>query len=347
MAQQNGQPVIVLREGTERTRGRDARSINIMAARVIAEAVRSSLGPRGMDKMLVDSMGDVTITNDGRTILDEIDVQHPIAKIIVNVAKTQDDEVGDGTTTSVIITGELLGKAEELIKEGVHPSVVVTGYQKALKKAQEILDTIAIEISPTDKTQLKQIATTSMYTKIVVNERGYLANLAVDSVLQVKEGPPGKFLVDLDDIQITKKTGGSVTDSTRIQGVIIDKEVVHPEMPKSITDAKIALIDSALEIEKTEFDAEIRITKPEELEAFKNQETETLQKMVGSIKAAGANVLFTQKGIDDRTQHYLASEGILTARRVKKSDMEKLAKATGAKIVSNVNSVKAKDLGFA
>ncbi|MHA1917638.1 MAG: thermosome subunit beta [Candidatus Ranarchaeia archaeon] len=347
MAQGNGQPVIILKEGSDRSRGRDARSINIMAAKVIAEAVRSSLGPKGMDKMLVDSLGDVTITNDGRTILDEIDVQHPAAKIIVNVAKNQDDEVGDGTTTAVILTGELLSQAGKLIDTGVHPIFVVRGYEKALKKAQKILAEIAIDIDPNNKTQLKQIATTSMYTKIVVNERDFLAEKAVDAVHQIMTGGPSKFKVSLDDVQITKKTGGSITDSTLIQGVIVDKEVVHPEMPKTIKEAKIALIDAALEIEKTEFDAEIKITQPEELEAFKEQETETLKGLVSSIQSSGANVLFCQKGVDDRTQHYLAEAGIMTIRRVKKSDIEKIAKATGAKIVSSVNSIKSKDLGNA
>ena len=341
------QPVIILKEGTERTRGRDARRANIMAARIVAEAVRTSLGPKGMDKMLVDSFGDVTITNDGATMLDEMDIQHPAAKMMVEVAKAQDDEVGDGTTTVVVLAGELLGEAEKLIEKDIHPTVVIDGYEKAAEKAVEILDEIAIKVDPLDREYLKKVAMTSMASKLVSGYRDYLADLVVDAVLQIVEEKYGEYEVDLDYVKIEKKYGESVTDTQLVKGLVIDKEVVHPGMPKRIEDARIALLNCPLEIEKTEIDAEIRIRSPEAIKAFLDQETEMLRDMVKKIKASGANVVFCQKGIDDMAQHFLAKQGILAARRIKKSDMEKLARATGARIVTNIDELSPEDLGHA
>ncbi|MGQ4833148.1 MAG: thermosome subunit beta [Candidatus Asgardarchaeia archaeon] len=340
-------PVLILKEGTKRSHGEDARRQNIMAARAIAAAVRTALGPRGMDKMLVDTIGDIVITNDGRTILDEMEVQHPAAKLMVQVAKAQDKEVGDGTTTAVIIAGELLKKAEELIEKKIHPTIVINGYRLAAEKALETLKGIAIKIDPTKREILEDIAKTSMNSKIVGMERDKLAKIAVDAALQVAEKKDGKFKVNIDLVQVVKKAGGSIEDSQFIKGIIIDKEVVHPDMPKSIKNAKIALVNAALEIEKTEFNAEIRITAPEQIIAFRQQEENMLKEMVEKIASTGANVLFCQKGIDDRAQHFLAKKGILAVRRVKKSDMEKLAKATGARIVNNIDEITSNDLGEA
>ena len=341
------QPVIILKEGTERTRGRDARRANIMAARIVAEAVRTSLGPKGMDKMLVDSFGDVTITNDGATMLDEMDIQHPAAKMMVEVAKAQDDEVGDGTTTVVVLAGELLGEAEKLIEKDIHPTVVIDGYERAAEKAIEILDEIAIKVDPLDKEYLKKVAMTSMASKLVSGYRDYLADLVVDAVLQIVEEKDGEYEVDLDYVKIEKKHGESVTDTQLIKGLVIDKEVVHPGMPKRIEDAKIALLNCPLEIEKTEFSSKIHIETPEEMKAYLDQEEKLMREMVEKIKAAGANVVFCQKGIDDMVQHFLARAGILAARRIKKSDMEKLARASGARIVTNIDELSPEDLGYA
>ena len=341
------QPVIILKEGTERTRGRDARRANIMAARIVAEAVRTSLGPKGMDKMLVDSFGDVTITNDGATMLDEMDIQHPAAKMMVEVAKAQDDEVGDGTTTVVVLAGELLGEAEKLIEKDIHPTVVIDGYEKAAEKAIEILDEIAIKVDPLDKEYLKKVAMTSMASKLVSGYRDYLADLVVDAVLQIVEEKDGEYEVDLDYVKMEKKHGESVTDTQLIKGLVIDKEVVHPGMPKRIEDAKIALLNCPLEIEKTEFSSKIHIETPEEMKAYLDQEEKLMREMVEKIRAAGANVVFCQKGIDDMVQHFLARAGILAARRIKKSDMEKLARATGARIVTNIDELSPEDLGYA
>jgi thermosome len=318
-----------------------------MAAKVIAEAVRSALGPKGMDKMLVDSMGDVTITSDGRTILDQMDVQHPAAKMMVEVAKTQDDEVGDGTTTSVILAGELLGKAEDLIDKNVHPTVIIDGYKKAADKALEMLETIAITIEPKDKGYLKKVAMTSMASKLVAENREQLAEIAVEAVLDVAEKVGDEYRVDLDDIMVEKKPGESVTDTKLIKGIVLDKDVVHPGMPKRVENAKIALIDSALEVEKTEFDAKISIETPEQMESFLKEEENMLREMVDKIVKSGANVLVCQKGIDDMVQHFLAKEGIIAARRIKESDMEKLARATGGRIVSDLDDLKVEDLGHA
>lgn len=340
-------PVLILREGTKREKGKGAQFSNISAAKAIGEAVRSTLGPRGMDKMLVDSMGDVVITNDGVTILKEIDVEHPAAKMIVEVAKTQDEECGDGTTTAVIMAGELLKKAEALIEQNVHPTVIASGFRLAAQKAQEILTDVAIKITPDDKNKLRDIATTAMISKSVSASREHLADIAVRAVLAVAGKKNGKYEVDQDNIQIVKKQGASMEDTQLIEGVIVDKEVVHSGMPKRVSNAKIALIDSALEVKKTEIDAKIEITDPTQLQAFLAEEEKMLKRMVELIKKSGANVAFCQKGIDDLAQHYLAKEGIYAVRRVKKSDMEKLSKATGATIVTKLDDLKESDLGTA
>lgn len=342
-----GTPILILKEGTRRERGKDAQYNNIMAARAIADAVRSALGPRGMDKMLVDSMGDVVITNDGVTILKEIDVEHPAAKMLVEVAKTQDEECGDGTTTAVVIAGELLKKAVDLIDANVHPTIITTGYRMAAKKALEILDELAIETGIDDREVLKNIAMTAMISKQVSGAREHFANLAVEAVTMIAEKEDGKYTVDIDNIQVVKKQGGSMEDSELIKGIIIDKEPVSPAMPKKVENAKIALIDAPMEIKKTEIDAKIEITDPSQLQAFLDEEEKMLRKMVDKIKSVGANVVFCQKGIDDLAQHFLAKEGIFALRRVKKSDMEKLSKATGASIINKIDELEPKDLGEA
>ncbi|MEX2724505.1 MAG: thermosome subunit beta [Candidatus Freyarchaeota archaeon] len=347
MAQLGGVPVLILKEGSERTRGKDAQRSNIMAARVIAEAVRSTLGPRGMDKMLVDSLGDVTITNDGAAILDEIDVQHPAAKMLVGVAKTQDDEVGDGTTTAVIIAGELLKRAEELLDQKIHPTIIVSGYKKATDEAKRVLDQIAIEVDPEDVETLKKIAVTSMNSKSVLGAKEHFADIAVKAIKQIAEKKDGKIEANRDMVNLVKKQGKSILETELVQGMVVDKELVHPAMPKIIRNAKIALVDAAIEIEKTEFDAEIRISDPTQMQAFLDEEQNLLKQMVETIKNTGANVIFSQKGIDDTAQHYLAKAGIAAVRRVKKSDMEKLAKATGATIVTSLKELKPEHLGYA
>ena len=347
MVGQGGQPVVILPEGTQRYVGRDAQRLNILAARVIAETVRTTLGPKGMDKMLVDSLGDIVITNDGATILEQIDVQHPAAKMIIEIAKTQDKEAGDGTTTAVVIAGELLAKAEELLDQNIHPSIIIKGYTLAAEKAQEIIDSIAISVEPDNEETLTKIASTSITGKNAESHKDLLAKLAVEAVKQVAEKINGTYTVDIDNIKLEKKEGGSVRDTQLIKGVVIDKERVHPRMPKKVTNAKIALINDALEVKKTETDAKINITSPDQLYAFLEQEEKMLQEMVEQVAATGANVLFCQKGIDDLAQHYLAKHGILAVRRVKKSDMEKLAKATGAKVVTNVKDLTSEDLGYA
>jgi thermosome len=342
-----GQPVLILKEGTSETRGREALRNNITAAKLIAEIVRTSLGPRGMDKMLVDSLGDVTITNDGATILKELDVQHPAAKLMVEIAKATDAEVGDGTTTSVVLAGALISKAEELIEKDVHPTIIVDGFRTAAEKAIEILEEIAIRVSPTDKEWLKKVAKTAMSSKLVSQEADYLAELAVEAVLQVAEKRGDKYKADVDMIKVEKKPGGAITDSRYIRGVVIDKEVVHGGMPKRVENARIALINAPLEIEKPEFDAKINVTDPSQMKAFLDEEARILREMVEKIKSVGANVVFCQKGIDDLAQHYLAKHGILAVRRVKMSDMEKLAKATGARIVTTLDDLTPNDLGYA
>ncbi len=339
-------PILVLREGTRRERGKSAQDSNIQAAKAIADAVRSTLGPRGMDKMLVDTMGDVVITNDGVTILKEIDVEHPAAKMLVEVAKTQDEECGDGTTTAVIFTGELLKRCEEMIG-AIHPTVVAQGFRLAAGKAREILDGLADSVEMDDVETLKKIAMTAMISKAVSANREYLADIAVRAVQSVVTTLDGNPAVDEDNIQLVKKQGGSVLDSQLVDGIIVDKERVHPGMPARVEDAKIALVDAALEVKKTEFDAKIQIKDPEQLQAFLQEEENILSGYVDAIKKTGANVLLCQKGIDDLAQHFLAKEGIYAIRRVKKSDMEKLAKATGAKIVTKVKEVSKEDLGSA
>ena len=341
-------PILILKEGTRREKGKGAQFSNITAARAIADAVRSTLGPRGMDKMLVDSMGDVVITNDGVTILKEIDVEHPAAKMIVEVAKTQDEECGDGTTTAVILAGELLKKAEALIEQNVHPTVISGGFRMAANKAREVLENISIKVSPDDKSVLLDIARTAMISKSVAASRDLLADVAVKAVSAVAEKrEDGKMVVDDDNIQVVKKQGGSTDDTQMISGIIVDKEAVHPAMPKKVEKAKIALVDSALEVKKTEIDAKIEITDPSQLHAFLDEEENMLKKMVETVKKSGATVLFCQKGIDDLAQHFLSKEGIYAVRRVKKSDMEKLAKATGASLVTKLDDLRANDLGFA
>jgi len=345
--QAGGVPVLVLKEGSSRSRGKEAQRTNLMAAKVVAETVKSSLGPKGMDKMLVDSFGDVTITSDGRTILDEMDIQHPAAKMMVEVAKTQDNEAGDGTTTAVIISGELLGKSEELIDKNVHPTIIIDGYRKASEKALEFLEKMAISVDLKSQDYLKKVAMTSMASKLVADYKEYLADLAVKAVLEVAEKDGDKFKVDVDDIKVEKKPGESMRDTKLIQGIVLDKEVSHSGMPKRVEKAKIALLDCPLEIEKTEFDAKINIESPEQMEGFLKQEEDMLKGMVDKIMAAGANVVLCEKGVDDMVQHFFARNKILAVRRNKKSDMEKLAKATGGKIVTSLDALTSADLGYA
>nr|AAZ32099.1 archaeal thermosome [uncultured euryarchaeote Alv-FOS5] len=347
MVQMSGQPVLILPEGTQRVVGKDAQRINILVAKAVASAIKSTLGPKGMDKMLVDDLGDIVITNDGATILDEMNVEHPAAKMMVEIAKTQDKEVGDGTTTAVVIAGELLTKAEELLDKKIHPTIVIKGYRIAADKAIKELDSIAMEVKPEDEKTLKKLAITSMTGKGVEEARDTLASIVVSAVKQVAEKDNGKVVIDTDYIKIEKKQGGDLEDTELINGVIIDKERVHPGMPRVVKDAKIALINAPIEVKETETDAEIRITSPDQLQAFLDQEEKMLREMVDKIKASGANVVFCQKGIDDLAQHFLAKEGILAVRRVKKSDMEKLAKATGATIITSIKDLSEKDLGYA
>ncbi|MBS7644506.1 MAG: thermosome subunit beta [Candidatus Bathyarchaeia archaeon] len=342
-----GQPVLILKEGASRRRGKDAQRANIMAAKIVAEVVRSTLGPRGMDKMLVDTLGDVTITNDGATILDEMDVQHPAAKMMVEVAKTQDDEVGDGTTTAVVMAGELLKRAEELLDENVHPTLIVHGFKQAAERSINILNEIAREVDIEDRDVLRNIALTAMHSKGVGAAKEHFADIAIEAVKQVAEKRGDSYFADIDNIQIIKKEGKSLLDTELVKGLIIDKEVVHPGMPKTVKDAKIALLDCPLEIEKTEFSAEIRIRDPTQMKAFLDEEARMLKEMVEKIKSSGANVVMCQKGIDDTAQHYLAKEKIMAVRRIKKSDMEKLARATGGRIVTNLDDLKPGDLGYA
>ncbi len=342
-----GIPVLILKEGTQRTTGRDALRTNIMAVRAISESLRTTYGPKGMDKMLVDSLGDITITNDGATILDKMDIQHPAAKMMVQIAKGQDEEVGDGTKTAVILAGELLKNAEELLDKDIHPTVIVSGYKKAMEEANNYINKIAKTIDINDKDTLKKVALTSLYSKAVHGARDRLAEIAVEAVTKIAEKRGEKWYVDLDMVQVIKKHGGSLLDTTLVEGVVLDKEVVHPGMPKRVKDAKIALLDTPLEVEKPEIDAEIRITDPTQMKKFLQEEEEILKKMVDKIAETGANVVICQKGIDDVAQHFLAKKGILAVRRVKKSDMEKLARATGGRIVSNIEDLQPSDLGEA
>ncbi|MEE9152061.1 MAG: thermosome subunit beta [Thermoplasmata archaeon] len=341
-----GTPILILREGTKRERGKGAQANNIAAAKAIADAVRTTLGPRGMDKMLVDSLGDVVITNDGATILKEIDIEHPAAKMVVEVSKTQDEECGDGTTTAVVIAGELLKKAEELIDSNVHATVVAKGYRLAADEARKALSKMCINASPNDKGLLRDIAKTAMTGKSIGSSE-HLAKIAVKAVMAITEKSDGKFLADIDNIKIEKKHGGSVLDTAMLEGIIVDKERVHPRMPQQIKNAKIALINAALEVKKTEISAEIRIEDASQLQKFLDEEERMLKSMVQNVKSSGANVLFCQKGIDDLAQHYLAKEGIYAVRRVKESDMKKLLKATNAKIVNSLSELSRNELGDA
>ena len=341
-------PVIILREGTKREKGKDAQFNNISAARAISDAVRSSLGPRGMDKMLVDSMGDVVITNDGVTILKEMDVQHPAAKMLVEVAKTQDDEVGDGTTTSVILAGELLKKATDLIDANVHPTIIASGYRLANDKAQEVLVKVAKKVSIKDEETLKLLAQAAMNSKQVNQAKVVFSEMVVEAVKTVVDkDKDGNYVVDLKNIQTVKKAGARMEESEIVKGLIIDKEPVQQNMPRSVKDAKIALIDAPFEVKKTEIDAKIQITDPSQLAGFIAEEEKMLKDMVMKVKATGANVVFCQKGIDDLAQHFFAKEGIYACRRVKKSDMERLGKSTGANIINKIAEMEAADLGYA
>ena len=342
-----GMPVLILKEGASQTKGRDAQKNNIAAAKLISEVLRTSLGPRGMDKMLVDGLGDVTITNDGATILKEIDVQHPAAKMMVEISKATDNEVGDGTSSVVVLAGALIEKAEELITNDVHPTIIVDGYRKSAIKSIEFFNNVARKIEAGNKSELIKVARTSMQTKLVSKESSELAELVVNAALQVSESSESGHLVDIDDVKVEKKAGGSLRDTKLIKGIVLDKEVVHGGMPKRIEMAKIALVNSALEIEKTEFDAKINISSPDQMKMFLEEENKMLKSMVDKIISSGANVTICQKGIDDVAQHYLAKSNILAVRRVKESDMTKLARATGARIVNNLEDLSSKDLGAA
>ena len=346
IGQLGGQPIFILPEGTLRTTGRDAQSRNIAAARAVSENVRTTMGPKGMDKMLVDSIGDITITNDGATILQEMEIEHPAAKMLVEVAKTQEDEVGDGTTTAVVLAGELLKKAEELLEQEIHPTMILRGYRLAKTRALEILNELGERVTLDDIETLQKIALTAMTGKGSEAAKDPLARLAVEAVRIVAEKENG-VRINKDDIKIEKKQGASIDDTELIRGIVIDKEIVHTSMPKNIKDAKIALLDCALEVKDTETNAEIRITSPDQLQAFLDQESKMLKEMVQKVIATGCNMLFCQKGIDDLAQHYLAKAKISATRRVKKSDMEKLAKATGANVVSTIDEISASDLGRA
>ena len=342
-----GMPVLILKEGASQTKGRDAQKNNIAAAKLISEVVKSSLGPRGMDKMLVDGLGDVTITNDGATILKEIDVQHPAAKMMVEISKATDNEVGDGTSSVVVLAGALIEKAEELITKDVHPTIIVDGYRKSAQKSIEIFNQLAQKIDGGNKSELIKVAKTSMQTKLVSKESNELSEIVVNAALQVSESNDSGYLVDIDDVKVEKKAGGSLRDTKLIKGIVLDKEVVHGGMPKRIEKAKIALVNSALEIEKTEFDAKINISSPDQMKMFLEEENKMLKNMVDKIISSGANVIICQKGIDDVAQHYLAKSNILAVRRVKESDMTKLARATGARTVNNLEDLSSKDLGSA
>jgi len=340
-------PVLVLKESALQQKGKDAQDNNIAAAKLVADLVKSSLGPRGLDKMLVDSLGDVTITNDGATILKEIDVQHPAAKMIVEISKTVDNEVGDGTTSSVVFGGTLLARAQDLLKKDVHSSIIVDGFQAAADKTLEIYSELSKKIKPDDRESLLKIATTSMQSKLISEDSGVLSKIVVDSILSIATKKDEEYTVDLENIKVEKKTGGSITDTQIIKGIVLDKEIVHSGMPTKIEKAKIALVNSALEIEKTEMSSEIRITDPTQMQMFLEEENRMLKTMVDKLHDIGTNVLICQKGIDDIAQHFLAKHGIMAVRRVKESDMIKLAKATGGRVISNLDDLTEHDLGTA
>jgi thermosome len=340
-------PVLVLKESALQQKGKDAQENNIAAAKLVAELVKSSLGPRGLDKMLVDSLGDVTITNDGATILKEIDVQHPAAKMMVEIAKTVDNEVGDGTTSSVVFGGALLARAEDLLKKDVHSSTIVEGYQNAAEKTLEIYSTLSKKIKPDDRDSLLKVATTSMQSKLISEDSGILSKIVVDAILNIAIKKDDEYTVDLENLKVEKKSGGSIQDTQIIKGIVLDKEIVHSGMPTKIEKAHIALINSALEIEKTEMSSEIRITDPTQMQMFLEEENRMLKTMVDKLHDVGVNVLVCQKGIDDIAQHYLAKYGIMAIRRVKESDMIKLTKATSGRVISNLDDLSENDLGFA
>jgi len=350
MAKQvSGEPTYVLPEGAHRVLGRDAMRINIAIGYAVANIIKTTLGPKGMDKMLVSDLGDIVITNDGATILEEMNVDHPAAKLMVEIAKTQDKEVGDGTTTSVVLAGNLFKRAGDLLDQNIHPTVIIKGFELASAKADELLGKLSENVTPEDTEVLVKIANIAMGSKGIgsESEKKMIAQLVVDSVKQVAEEQDGAIVVDQDLIKLEKKAGGDVMDTNLVKGVIVDKEIVHSGMPKTVKDAKVALIDSALEIDKTETDAKIEITSPDQMEAFLKQEEKMLKDMVEKVVSAGANVIFCQKGIDDLAQHYLSKKGIIAVRRVKKSDMEKLSRATDAKVASSLEDIKAEDLGSA
>ena len=342
-----GVPVLILKEGTNRSTGKDAQRNNITAAKIVAETVRSTLGPRGMDKMLVSTIGDVTITNDGATIMKELDVQHPAAKMLVEVAKTQDNEVGDGTTTAVLLSGELLSESEKLLDQNVHPTVIVDGYKKAAEKAIEILDKISIPIQEKDDETLRQIATTAMYSKGIAAARDLFADIAVKAVRQVAEKGEGGLKADIDLIKVLKKNGKSLSETELVRGIVVDKEFAHAQMPKRVDNAKIALVNAKLEIEKTEFDAKININNPDQMHLFLEEEEKMLKEMVEDVAKTGATVLFSEKGIDDLALHYLAKRGIAAVKNVSSGDIEKLSKATGGKVVASVKDLSTESLGAA
>jgi thermosome len=340
-------PVLILKEGSTRTRGRDAQRNNILAAKVVTETIRTTLGPEGMDKMLVSGMGDVVITNDGATIMKELDVQHPAAKMLVEVAKSQDNEVGDGTTTAVVLTGELLSKAEKLLDQEVHPTVIVEGYKKASEKALEILESLSVPIQPGDMKMLKLIAITSMATKATVGTSDHLATLATEAVSQISEERAGKVTADIDRIKVVKKKGESMDESELVRGIVVDKEVSHPQMPKQVKNARIALLNAKLEIEKTEFDAKININSPDQMKLFLDEEESMLREMTDKVVKSGANVIFCEKGIDDLALHFLSKKNILAVKNASSSDMEKLAKATGGAILASTKDITPDALGEA
>jgi len=341
----NGQqPIFILKEGTERTSGRSAQSNNIAAAKAVADSVRSTLGPKGMDKMLVDSMGDVVITNDGATILKEMDIEHPAAKMIIEIAKTQEQHCYDGTTSAVVIAGELLKRSEDLVEQNVHPTVICEGFRLASDKASELIDLHSIAVN---QDMLEEVAKTALTGKSAGAVKEFLADISVRAVLSVVQDVDGETVVDLDDIKVQKKQGGSIKDSSLVDGIILDKERVHSGMPRSVADAKVALINSAIEVKKTEVDAKIQITDPNMLSQFLDEEEQYLKSLVDKIQASGASVVICQKGIDDMAQHYMAKAGVFAIRRAKKSDMEALSKATGGRIVTNIDDLSSDDLGGA
>ena len=340
-------PVLILREGATRTRGRDAQRNNILAAKVITETIRTTLGPQGMDKMLVSGMGDVVITNDGATIMKELDVQHPAAKMLVEVAKSQDNEVGDGTTTAVVLAGELLTKAEKLLDQEVHPTVIVEGYKKASEKALEILRNLSIDIQPDDEKMLKLVAITAMATKSLSESKEHFATLATKAVMQIMEERDGKTVADIDRVKVVKKKGESMEQSELVRGIIVDKEISHPQMAKQVKGAKIALLNAKLEIEKTEFDAKININSPDQMKQFLDEEEMMLREMANTIEKSGANVIFCEKGIDDLVLHFLAKKNIVAVKNLSSGDMEKLAKATGATILASTKDIAKDALGEA